>query len=341
MERKSSVFYRALIPASAVFFVTLCVNTALAAINLYGGVSRLSGASWSAGFMSQDKYITLESDPASVTKIEGMLCESKIGLSLGVNMDVDDNLVGEVARTSTYIGLGDTYLRYHKGTHAGRALWNAKAATGQKFPFEFQEEYIHVDAIWWLKKMFGGFMPGYVGLGYTSMALPAEVKTLKTQSDLTKQKFAAPFFEPRHTGKYYSFIFGFDTFASSMLFLDTMKEAELPGGFSIFFTASDRFGFGESRLSPEGLAAAREVNPGLEPVTDHFFGAYLENESSIGLRWRGHLGRFYVAAGAGYELMFYSITNFGGAAQKPGDLGFDSSPNMMRHGPIVRFYARW
>ena len=50
-------------------------------------------------------------------------------------------------------------------------------------------------------------------------------------------------------------------------------------------------------------------------------------------------GNYRAGIGAGYSIGGIAIVSFGGGVDKAGDLGFDGSFDMIRHGPILRFYA--
>ena len=310
---------------------------------LSGGVSKTNGMKWERGFFSMDKVITFKTDANELTKIEGNICNTQLGLSLGANVNVDDNRVGEANRVMGYVGIKQLYLRYQEARISGTTQWEGLLVPGQSREASFDKKFIHVDLLYWKRsKTALAGMPYFFGIGYTSFAFPFEIDTLFTRTDRTEQYYGKAFYEPNFTAKYYSFLFGFDTFASSMLYLDAGPDAgDIAGGFGIFFTAEDRFGFGESRLSPEGLAAAQLLNPGLNPVNDHFTSTYIENVSSIGLRWRSTKGAMRFAVGLGYELSFFMVMDFDDGARQSGDLGFQKNESILRHGPIVRAYMRW
>ncbi len=54
-------------------------------------------------------------------------------------------------------------------------------------------------------------------------------------------------------------------------------------------SAEDRIGFGTSVLSDGAIAASKELNPGLEPIGQKFFTAFLENDTAIGIKWNGKI----------------------------------------------------
>ena len=184
-------------------------------------------------------------------------------------------------------------------------------------------------------------MPGYIGFGYTNFSFPIEINTIITLSDLAHEKYGTPFLDTEYKGTYYAFLFGFDTFASSILYYDAMPEAEMGAGLGIFFTAEDRFGFGTSQVSPEAVTAAEALNPGFKAMSDTFTAIYFENVSSIGLRWRGQYGKARVAVGFGYEFAITFVSAFASPVDKPGKLGFQINESLFHQGPIARAYVQW
>jgi hypothetical protein len=196
----------------------------------------------------------------------------------------------------------------------------------------------------------------YFGIGYTAYEMPLEIKTTYTRSTLENQVLAVPFFDPGYKAEYYAFLFGYDSFTSSLLYYDSkdlsVADQYIAGAnkspWGMYFVAQDRFGFGNDRISDKAMADARALNPAsarhpvLSPVGNSFFSAYLENTSSFGVRWRGVSRYGRLAVGLGYELAFFmTIDPTGGAAEKPGQLGIMPDSSLMRHGPVARLYVQW
>jgi hypothetical protein len=333
------------------FFTFICVFCANLAYSLdrpsfeiSGGLSKTFNASWNEmSILTMNKFINYNIENGDFTKVEGNLCQTRLGLSFGVNMDLDNNKVNEASKIMGYIGFRNIFLRYQNGSLIGTTEWNSTLVPGQTKFTAFETSLTHVEMLYWFRKMFGGQMPGYWGLSYTSFALPNEIRTLKTNTGIEDQVYANPFLDPDYKGKYYALLFGMDSFESSMLYFDSVKNGEEFGaGFGIFFTAEDRFGFGTDTISDEGLRRARLLNPGLTPVGQSFFSYFLENNSSMGIRWRNTSGKVRFAIGIGYELdFFFSGIFLGSAAEKKGDLGFQNQTAMARTGPILRCSARW
>lgn len=314
-------------------------------IDISGGISKNFNAEWSETMFSMNEHLSYDIKNSEYTMVEGKIANSRTGIALGVDADIDSNAVGKVNRLAGYIGLKRLYMRYQSGVIKGSIDWDGALAPGRTRTVDFEGVNTHVDLLYWRKKI-----PLYFGIGYTSNALPIEIKTTYTAGGLENQKKGVAFFDPDYKGQYYSFLFGFDSFTSSMLYQDSkeMSESEKyfagAGGsaWGVYFIAQDRIGFGTDQISDQAMADARALNPGLTPVGNSFFSTYIENVSSIGLRWRGKTPFGKMAVGLGYELMFYMMIDpVGGGADKRGELGIMPDASITRQGPVVRLYMQW
>lgn len=310
-----------------------------------GGVSKTFNARWTESLFSMNEYLSYNMDSTEFTMIEGKICNTKTGLALGANMNLDNNAVGKANSIAGYIGFDRLYARFHGGNFNGIAQWDGKLGPGQTRLTKFEGSVTHIDLVYWRKKF-----PMYFGIGYTSYAVPMEIMTTYTNTDKVDQRKAVYFYDPDYKATYYSFVFGIDTFTSSLLYYDSkdMSEGQKlmagadknPWGF--FVVAQDRFGFGSDQISAKAMTAARTLNPGLKPVASSLFSTYIENTSSMGLRWRGVTPYGRIAVGIGYELAFnFVIDPVGGAAEKKGDLGIFVNSTLARYGPIARVYVQF
>ncbi|MBL0059352.1 MAG: hypothetical protein IPP35_09635 [Elusimicrobia bacterium] len=308
-------------------------------VEVAGGYSQVA-AKWGDNLMGFNEHLSLDFDNTAFTRVEGTLCEKKLGLSAGVNVDLDNNEVGEVNRITGYLGLKKTYLRVQTGRLRGVASWDGALGTGQTDTVAFDNTFNHVDLLYWLqpKKM---RTPLYFGLGYTSLKMPVEMQTMTTPGKKENQVLGTPVFDPDFQGRFYDLLFGFDTFASSMLYEDSMEAKMKVKGFGIFFATEDRAGLGQIRVGKDALAAASQLNGNRQPVDDKLFSGWIEYNVSMGLSWTGRLGQGRLSLGAGYEFMGATAVSFGGGASSPTEVGLDPRAELMRYGPVLRAYVRW
>jgi hypothetical protein len=307
-------------------------------VEIAGGYSQVS-AKWADDPMNFNDNLSMDFDNTAFTRVEGTLCEKKFGLSAGVNVDLDNNEIGEVNRITGYLGIKKLYLRMQTGRLRGKATWEGENPAWQEDTVAFDNTFNHVDLIYWLqpKKM---ATPLYFGIGYTSLEMPVEMRTMTTPGGKENQVLGKPVFDPDYSGKFYDLLFGLDTFASSMLYEDSLEAKMKKKGFAIFFATEDRAGLGQAKVGEDALIAAEELN-GLPPVDDKLLSAWVEYNVSLGLSWTGRLGRAKFSVGAGYEFMGAIAMAMDGGVSSPTELGLDPQAGLMRYGPIFRAYARW
>ena len=312
-------------------------------LSISGGISKTVNARWTESFISMNTKLSYDMDVTDFTMIEGKICNTKAGLALGVNADINNNYVGSVNRVMGYIGLNRLYARFQNGKLDGIAKWNGTLGPGQTVLTPFKGSLTHVDLLYWQRAF-----PMYFGVGYTAISVPVEIMTYYTRSTKEHSVVGIPVIDTDYSATYYAFLFGFDTFTSSMLYpddKDTSPEARaLNGsnsGFGLFMVAQDRIGVGNDHISAKSLATAQALNGGKVPIGDSFFSCYLENTSSIGIRWRGVSRYGSIAIGVGYELACFSILDITGGVDHPGILGLSPQSSLARYGPIVRLYMQW
>lgn len=297
------------------------------------GVSIIPSANWSVSdVMTDNKDMTYRWEATNFTSYEGSFKFKKY--IFGVNFEVEDNFIGKAEKYMGYLGYDNMHLRYQSGRLKGAVDWKGQLGTGMSSSFDFDSKFTHVDLIRWLEK---GSAIGYIGASYTSFDAPVEVSTLITNTDQAHQKFGIPVYDKKYEVRAYSFIFGLDTMG------DAIRGQYLGGGegFGFMAVGQDRIGFGNGKISEDVVVAAESLNPGRKFTERNSFIGFLENDTTFGMQYTKTYGKATLCAGLGYNIMFVFVVPFSGAAKNPADLGYDTSFDLFRHGPVFRLYALW
>jgi len=274
-----------------------------------------------------------------MTTWEGTISGKKIPLKLGVNINYQNNLIGKLYKYSGYLGFKNITLRIQTGKLSGTAEWTGSPIANYMSIFLFDYRYTNIDLIKSLGKK--RTMPGYWGLGYTSLKVPIQVNTLKTATDQAHQEYGVPVFDKGFSIKAYSFLFGFDIMQNEAIEKKFSFGRKRDSGFGFFAATYDKFGLGMSKLNDEAIKKAEEVNPGLKSVGGNLFSALIEYQLSLGPKWSVKIGRTRLIVGMGYEFSGAMVANFSGAAKNSKDLGYDPSLFYYRHGVIFRSFFSW
>lgn len=310
-------------------------------VRFAGGASLLY-ANWKSGWpVNPNDYLRYDFDKTIFTTLEGDICWRDVGISAGVNVNVDDNRIGEIRDWMAYFGYEQTYLRVSAGRLSGSAYWDGYRGVGQVAEVDFDSPYANIDLLYWFRRFTHG-EPGYIGIGYTTFALPTEIRTWRTfdRGDSTEAQWSV--FDADFKMELYNIVVGYDSFASSMLYLDSDKDFQRGKDWSLFFVTQDRFGIGRNHISDTALAAARLFHPGLTPVGRSQVYVQLEIDISIGIKKTLSFRNARMAAGLGYSASLIagdSLPNLNGADSD--ELFMQPQNYLFRQGPILRLYARW
>jgi len=295
-----------------------------------GGITMVPSVHWSSSFISNDTYLDEDFNPTALTSYEGALAHNQLGLKLGINALVDNNLVGRLDRFMGWIGKNDYVLRVQKGKLRGHATWNTTLASNEVRDFDFSNDYNAVDLI---KEFDEG--AGYFGIGYVSLEMPVQVNTLWTDSDRANQHNGVSVYDPDYKMKIYAFLFGFDTMSADV----KHKTADTKGKFGFFMSTQDKFGAGTGKISDAAVKSAVELNTGRTPVDPSLTVLYVDYDASMGVQWTKTGERASVGLGLGYNIGGSLFASIGGAADNSTELGYDSSFMLYRHGPMIKAYV--
>ena len=304
------------------------------------GISYVPHNSWGVySIIGQKQFLKYNFDANSMTTWEGSISGRKIPLRLGVNLQLDNNLIGKVSKFSGYLGFKKIYFRIQTGKLSGTANWTGGIIPNYTSTFPFNYRYTNIDLLKNLGKNKLG--AGYIGLGYTSLKVPIQVNTLITNSDQAHQEYGIPVFDREFTIKAYSFLFGFDLMQEEALGKKSPIGVGGKPGFGFFVTTQDKFGLGMSYLTDEAISKAEEVNTGRKSVGGDLFSALVEYQGSMGMKWSTNISQARLIIGVGYEVSGAMVGNFSGAAKHSGDLGYDPSLFYFRHGVVFRAFFSW
>jgi hypothetical protein len=306
----------------------------------------LQQANWVNDVGYADQALDYRFASTAFTKLEGSFLLEDSRLSFGWDLNVDGNHVGKLAEAAGWIGWERLRFRWAGGSLQGRRVWSGRStavsAIGRPLEEDIEGRYAQVDALWWVHPA------GYVGLGYTSFRLPTEIPASYWDSSLGMAVDANPGYDPDYKLQLYSVLFGYDTLASSMLYLDG-PQAQRP--FGLYLSSENRLGLGRSKISGDGAASVRAANNGAyggvpdlaayTPGAAERTAGAAQCDLGLGVRWRGAWRRAQWALGLGWELSFLYSRNFGGEAANAGELGMSPATTLFRHGPMLRLYARW
>ncbi len=295
-------------------------------LSAWVGINYIPLSKWSfSGVVSGNRDIEYDMEATKFTSYETNIHYKPADISIGGNINVEDNVIGKIEKAFGYIGYKNTFIRYSSGTIRGEAHWKGTLAPKMESNFSFNNPYRGIDFLY----TFDGRGSLYVGLGYTYLEAPLEISTLVTPGGKENQTEGVPVYDKSFKVKVYSFVFGFDNLHNGS------------AGLGFFVSAQDKVGFGQGRMSDSTVRSAEYLNPGHELTDTTPVLAYVENDSSIGISYKYMTGDFTFIVAVGYNLVLSTVFTFGAAAEEASDLGYDASYESFRHGVIFKAIAMW
>ena len=274
--------------------------------------------------------LSVAMDPAAVTTYEGGLFFRKLKLKVGLDVDVDKNLVGEVNRFMGYMNYDIFELRVEKSTLKGTANWEGAPQGGMPQSVSFDNPFVNVDLLYYLG---GDVGVSYLGIGYSSYRLPVQLDCLTFDASRDSVWWApvVSFYQPDMAFHIYSVLLGIDSLH------DALMEKGLFGrlqGFSPWLWTQDRAGAGISEISSEAESWIRSAN-GLPLWSSTQIAMLVDYNLTLGLQWVGHLGRLRMGFGLGYNVGGQTVTCV--TPKGPVDAQHvDASPSLyLAHGGVV------
>ena len=285
------------------------------------------------------KRMNIDMDSTATTIYEGDLWFKKSGLSMGLKVDVDDNIIGKFKRFMGYLGYNNFSIRLQTSQLKGSLIWDPGFSVPDMPDISsFDNSFITVDLLYYPKTRGSDF---YYGIGYTSYELPVQLECLilNTESEIIYGNYV---YQPDMKFSIYSFLFGFDTLQSA--FMQVKSQMNTGDGFGPWIATQDRFGVGFSTISSEAQMWIENANPDRYLYDNHQFTMMVDYSLTIGARWIGNIGPIRFGMGIGYTIGGQTITavssSFGPISQMD---QVAASPDLylFHHGAIFRMSTSW
>lgn len=323
------------------------------------GISYVPSLNWKVFFINHEsigKPLNLDFKMSSMSSYEGNIGIRKIGIRLGINAQMENNIIGKVYKWGGYLGFRNMMLRLQKSEMKGMLEWTGALPDEVNYyrTKSFSNSYFNIDLIKiakkkryidgkWVVDPMENQMGFYWGVGYTSMGYPIEISTLVTEGGRENQKFGVPVYDTLYRIKSYNACFGFDLLRQ--LCMTGGRYSITPGRpamrFAVYAITQDKIGFGSGKLTDYSVKMAEALNPGKTVVDDKFFNVMVHYTLSVGFRYYFRTGPAAFIFAAGYDFEGAMCAPFGGAADTDKDLGFDFINYYLNHGVSFKIYVAW
>ena len=299
-------------------------------VNMLGGISIIPSVKWSVKGMDwfsdakdAKTYLKYDFEATKLTNYYGSLINKKIGLKLGFNIDVDDNIVGKASKYTGWLGFKKLGVRVGKSKLKGRARWDGDDLSGYGLleEIEFDNTFINVDLLYWS----GSGMANYIGLGYTSFSLPMQFIA-----------GATPIYDPNAKVKMYSFLFGFDSMDGALIKKNTINR-----GFNIYMATQDKFGLGKVTFSSKAVTAGELANPAKVSEGNSFTAVIIDYFATIGLMYIQDIKTISFGMALGFNFGGTMIGGLTGQASSKDNFGYDYTYFLLRSGLMFKLNLAW
>lgn len=302
-----------------------------------GDFSALGDAMWGYDTPRLNQ-LTLDMDQTASTTYEGELFFKRLRLKVGLNVDVDNNLVGKLYRLMGYVNYDGFTLRVQTSRLRGNAVWTGADLAGMPASTRFDNPFVSVDLLYYRKT--GGI--DYFGLGYTSYRLPVQltVLTYDPARDSVWWATQSSAYQPDMAFQIYSFLFGLDTLHEAFNKTGTLANMQ---GFGFWMATQDRVGGGLSYISDETKGWIEAANPGTRLWSATQIAMLADYNLILGAQWVGDLGPVRLGAGLGFEVggqVVMCVTPRGAVDSAS---YVDASPSfyLFHYGPVLKGTISW
>ncbi|MDY7028307.1 MAG: hypothetical protein SVR04_08430 [Spirochaetota bacterium] len=295
---------------------------------------------WFGYSTPRQNQLSLDMERTACTTYEGDLFLKKLRLTLGLSVDVDDNLIGKFNRLMGYVNYEGFSLRVQSSTLRGTAEWNGEAVAGMPGEYVFDNPLVSVDLLRYTDR--DGI--DYFGIGYTSYRLPVQLDCLIYDTTRGEVWWApqGAVYQPDMAFGIYSLLFGVDTLHEAFAMTGIMASMQ---GFRPWMATQDRVGVGLSHISDEARTWVETANSVDTPRTlwsTEQIAMLVDYDLTLGMQWVGDLGQLRLGFGIGFNIggqVVMCIT-----PRAPVEAGYvDASPSLyiFHYGPILRAVASW
>jgi hypothetical protein len=239
-------------------------------------------------------------ETTAFTSYSGSVYFPKAGVSFGVNLDVDANLIGKLDRIMGFFSVDGFTGRIQSSVLRGTATW-----VGNTLPVDhptsttFDNRFLNVDL---LRVIRGGDAGISFGIGYTSFSLPVQLDllTLDASGDVVSPKSWT--YQENMDFHIYSILFGMNDPLDSAVMgrEDANGRSELTQGFFIWLYDMDRFGVGVAHVSDYEKGVIETITNQTLAGQDSL-AMVVDFDMTIGIRWLGKVNDARVGFGIGYR----------------------------------------
>jgi len=289
----------------------------------------------------------IDMEDSAFTTYQGELLLGKLGLKLGLGVNVDDTLIGKVKRIAGYLNWRGLSLRVQNADLNGTVRWTGTPVAGQPAYATFSDSFLNVDLLYYPGDAGKNSDMGmYFGIGYTAYSLPVQLDCLSLSSTGSGEVVGvSPVYQEDMQFGIYSFLFGFDTLATAIRTSSTTSgPTSIPGGFFLWMATQDRFGGGFATISDEGERRVETLNS-RTLVSNRVFTMVVDYELTGGIQYVKRFRRLNVGAGAGYTFggqMLLSISGMDrGGLESSTDVAATPNLYLAHHGPVVQVGISW
>ena len=281
--------------------------------------------------------LTIDMDQTACTTYEGELFFKKLRLKFGLDIDVDNNLIGRLDRLMGYINYDGFTLRVQTSELRGTALWTGTTLPGMPAVYPFNNRFVSVDLLYY--RQTGGI--DYFGAGYTSYRLPVQLTILTYDPVRDSVWWAAQStaYQPDMAFHIYSVLFGLDTLHEALTRTGTFAGMQ---GLAVWMATQDRAGAGLSYISDEARGWIETADSPKTLWSATQIAMLVDYDLILGAQWVGDLGPVRLGLGLGFEVGGQMVTCV--TPKGPVDKDHvDASPSfyLFHYGPIIKATVSW
>lgn len=343
----------AFVTTPAIFAEAGSAPAAVPALRTYTSFSIVPVARWVSGDYEDliddtvEPSLLIDMEDSAFTTYQGELLLGKLGVKLGLGVNVDDTLVGKVKRIAGYLNWRGLSLRVQNADLNGTVHWVGTAVAGQPSYTTFSDSFLNVDLLYYPADAGRNSDTGlYFGFGYTAYSLPVQLDCLSLSSTGSLEVVGvSPVYQEDMQFGIYSFLFGFDTLATAIRTPSSGANlTSIPAGFFPWMATQDRFGGGFATISDEGERRVEAANH-RTLVSNRVFTMVVDYELTGGLQFVKRFRRVNVGAGVGYTFggqMLLSISGMDkGGLKSSADVAATPNLYLAHHGPVLQAGISW
>ncbi|HNV81489.1 MAG TPA: hypothetical protein PLO02_08605 [Tenuifilaceae bacterium] len=289
----------------------------------------------------RELYLDYTFNQNALSSIEGNFGIKRIGLRMGVSVNMDNNLIGKVSKYGGYLGFKNFWLRLQTGNISGSVNWTGENVGGILTTCPFTGKYTNIE----LLKTSGiyKYMEGdvqqnrlwgfFYGFGYTTLPFPiefeAKVKPVGSEYPLN----GTPFYDPSFKTSCYTILVGYDMLRQFCLSGGRFGVVHSPASrFGIYSSNNMKVGLGSTTLSDVGVNNAHAQNPGYTLEETKSFMVWDGIIFTLGCRYYYANKKFFILAAVGYDLEWFTLLPFTPYPATNTDLGYECGPFVLNHG---------